>query len=144
MSRRIVSLSIDFFFFSLYHHMVLIYFLFYLLFICKPEWKFKLFIELEAEIDQTQSNMGLFWLVMYSEMKSVHLYTLILRVNLCNLMLVSFFKLINRFRFFLKKREKRLLLKTVRWSLELVCICTQYKYNEGHPIYSPFTLTWIK
>lgn len=78
--------------------MVLIYFLFYLLFICKPEWKFKLFIELEAEIDQTQSNMGLFWLVMYSEMKSVHLYTLILRVNLCNLMLVSFFKLINRFR----------------------------------------------
>lgn len=99
MSRCIVSLSIDFFF-SLYHHMVLIYFLFYLLFICKPEWKFKLFIELEAEIDQTQSNMGLFWLVMYSEMKSVHLYTLILRVNLCNLMLVSFFKLINRFRFF--------------------------------------------
>lgn len=80
--------------------MVLIYFLFYLLFICKPEWKFKLFIELEAEIDQTQSNMGLFWLVMYSEMKSVHLYTMILRVNLCNLMLVSFFKLINRFRFF--------------------------------------------
>lgn len=74
--------------------MVLINFLFYLLFICKPEWKFKLFIELEAELDQTQSNMALFWLVAYSEMKSVHLYTLILRVNLCNLMLVfSFFKI---------------------------------------------------